>query len=120
MRVPEELPEHWNAEEMNHVLRSLGDAGWLRVGEVLENFDILFSEKGKSGMVRLSGLLTRYLPKPSRSYAGQVSEIFNKASLGPLRIAPELFSFSFNTRETNAFIALVIAFALENQRSDGS
>jgi hypothetical protein len=120
MRVPDEIPEHWKAEEMDRVLRSLADAGWLRTGEMPAILEVHYSEKGKSAMLRLSALLKRHLPAPSAPGAEPVSEIFYKTCLGPLRVAPEMFSLLFNDRETNAFIALVIAFALENQRSDGS
>jgi hypothetical protein len=128
-RVPDEIPEYWNAQDMNRVLRCLGNAGWLHSGEQAESLEIHYSEKGRAGMRRLSSLIKDYLPKPSEpspqmsrrdDYSEQVPAIFEKVFVGPLRIAPELFSFSFNTRENNAFVALVIAYALENQYNGGS
>jgi hypothetical protein len=103
----------------------LGEAGWLHSGEQPESLEIHYSEKGRAGMRRLSSFIENHLPKPSRlipesrqsaDYSEQIPAIFEKVFMGPLRIAPELFSFSFNTRETNAFVGVVIAFALENQR----
>jgi hypothetical protein len=124
-RIPGEISEYWNTEDIRRVLGCLGEAGWLHSGEQPESLEICYSEKGRAGMRRLSSFVENHLPKPFRlipetrqsaDYSEQVSAIFEKVCMGPLRIAPELFSFSFSTRETNAFIALVIAFALENQR----
>ena len=110
-RIPDEIAEYWDAEDMSGVLWCLGDAGWLRNGESSASLEVHFSEKGKALLHRLCALVQRDVLQPSglatetpqsSDCLGQVPAIFEQVYLGPLSVAPELFLFLFSAREGNA------------------
>lgn len=116
-RIPDVIPETFDHEDTNALVRRLADFGWFTGSQIVtpEEFWIHFSAKGSSRMRELVGLLKVVAPAffglPPRKIDGAVYAEF---ILGVARIAPELIASGFTERESNALIALIAVCARKN------
>jgi hypothetical protein len=116
-RIPDEVPETFDHEDTNALVRRLADFGWFTGSQLVtpEDFSIHFSEKGSSRMRELVGLLKIIAPHffglPPRPLD---PTLFADFILGVVRIAPELVASGISERESNALIALIGGYAMKN------
>jgi hypothetical protein len=91
-RIPDEVPETFDHEDTNALVRRLAYFGWFTGNQIVtpEEFWLHFSEKGSSRMRELVGLLKVVAPAffglPPRKVEAAVYADF---ILGVARIAPD-------------------------------
>ena len=119
-KSPDEITQRWDSEDMNRVVRRLGDAGWLTGVNVIrpECSTVQYSAKGKSAMVQMCKLVTSGVSEffgLALEPAVPKSLVFSKMFSLVCKDAPELVAQPLTQRESLAFVALVFMFAFKHE-----
>src|ERR1017187_1842694 len=100
-RIFNARPESFDPEDMNAVVRRLGDAGWLDGKNVVNKISLLinYSEKGWQRMLQFNNFLKSFPPKFFDQPGNQNPLDVAKLVLGVEKFAPELIRSEEHTSE---------------------
>lgn len=109
-----DMPLLYDSEDMNSLVRRLGEAGWLQGDQIVDKngFFIRYSKKGSEGMRSIGNVLETHAPgcldgaptKPAPATPHWIIKV--------MMAAPELFLpfCGLSDGEGNAFVGLIAAY----------
>src|SRR5664280_1618371 len=120
--IPDDVPECFDSEDMNGLVRRLADAGWLD-GEnavIADDYSLNFSAKGISKMSALGDLLKPYAPECFGPWHNtRKPKDHSKMQLGTISLPPELMFPPLTERQALGFFHLVTVYALKHSGEGG-
>lgn len=111
-RIFNARPESFDPEDMNVVVRRLGDSGWLTKDSFVNKTGMLihYSEKGWQRMRQFNDFLKSFPPHFFDQPGNQNPVDVAKLVLGAEKLVPELATPPLSEREYCALLALALAF----------
>ena len=115
-RIPGELPERFDYEDLNSVVRRLGDAGWLE-GKNYVNTEEIVIRYSKSGFTKMNAVhdfLKTFPQDFLRLPSAQTTDRLLELLLVIGKLEPSFVITPFSGKEWGAFIELALAFQFDS------